>query len=268
MTIPANLGKTPCNREVEIFDAKIPLLLSKSSLKKANTSIDLQNDKVTMFEEDIDIKLSSNGHYATDILPTDIYSFNDVNEVLIFENYRSEFEKIKVLTKAHKQFRHASIENMRRLLNNASPLNSETSKLIEKVYNSCKICLIYKKPSHRPVVGLSKASNFNDTVAMDLYQLGENLWYFHFIDEFSRFSCAIIVKTKSSKIIIEKFLQNWISVFGSPSKIFSDNGGEFVSQDFIDLCENFNINIIITLAESPWSNGACERQNKFSLMLF
>ena len=72
----------------------------------------------------------------------------------------------------------------------------------------------------------------------------------------------LIVKTRSSKIITEKFLQNWISVFGPPCKIFSDNGGEFVSHDFIDLCENFNINIITTPAESPWSNGACERHHK------
>ena len=50
--------------------------------------------------------------------------------------------------------------------------------------------------------------------------------------------------------------------FRPPSKIFSDNGGEFVSHDFIDLCENFNINIITTPSESPWSNGACERHNK------
>ena len=64
--------------------------------------------------------------------------FNDVNEVLIFGNCRAEFEKSKVSTKIHKQFGYASIENMRRLLNDASLLNSETSKLIEKVYNSCK----------------------------------------------------------------------------------------------------------------------------------
>ena len=99
-------------------------------------------------------------------------------------------------------------------------------------------------------------------IDMDLHELGENLQYFPFIDEFSRFSSAITVKTKSSKIITEKFLQNWISVFGPPSKIFSDNGGQFASQDFIDLCENFNIIIITTPAESPWSNAVCERHNK------
>ena len=87
------------------------------------------------------------------------------------------------MIKIYRQFGHASIENMTHLLNNASLLNSETSKLIEKVNNSFKTCLIYKKPSHRPVVGLSRATNFNDTVAMDLHQLGKNICYFHFIDK-------------------------------------------------------------------------------------
>ena len=90
--------------------------------------------------------------------------------------------------------------------------------------------MIYKEPSHQPVAGLSNTSNFNDTIAMDLHQIGQNLRYFPFIDKFSHFSFATIVKTKSSKIFTETFLQNWISVFGPPSKIFSDNGGEFVSQ--------------------------------------
>ena len=111
---------------------------------------------------------------------------------------------------------------------------------------------------HCPFAGLSKASNFNDTISMDLHQLGEDLWYFHFIDEFSYFGSAIVVKSKSSKIITEKLIQNWISVFGSPSNIFSENGGEFVSQDFTDLYENFNTNIITTQGELPRSNGVCE----------
>ena len=43
--------------------------------------------------------------------------------------------------------------------------------------------------------------------------------------------------------------------------MFSDNGGEFVSKDFTDFCENFNIKIKATAAESPWSNAICERHN-------
>ena len=40
-----------------------------------------------------------------------------------------------------------------------------------------------------------------------------------------------------------------------------DNGGEFDNDHFISLCENLNIRICITAAESPWSNGLIERHN-------
>ena len=51
------------------------------------------------------------------------------------------------------------------------------------------------------------------------------------------------------------------SIFGTPNLIYSDNGGEFVSKDVIDFCENFNIKIKTTPAESPWSKRICERHN-------
>ena len=92
-------------------------------------------------------------------------------------------------------------------------------------------------------------------IAMDLYQLGPNLWYLHLIDEFSRFSNAVIIKSKSADIIIKMFLKYWISLFGSPNTVLGDNGGEFVSKEFIDFCENFNMKVKITAAEAPWSNG-------------
>ena len=84
---------------------------------------------------------------------------------------------------------------------------------------------------------------------------------FAFIDEFSRFSNGVVIKSKQSNIIIQNFLKHWISIFGTPISVFSDNGGEFVSKDFIDFCENFNIKIKTTAAESPWSNRICEHHN-------
>ena len=91
-------------------------------------------------------------------------------------------------------------------------------------------------------------------VAMNLYQLGANLWYLRFIDEFSRFSNGVAIKSKQSNII-QNFLKQWISIFKTPVSVFSDNGGEFAPKDFIDFCEKFNIKIKATAAESPWSNG-------------
>ena len=43
--------------------------------------------------------------------------------------------------------------------------------------------------------------------------------------------------------------------------MFSDNGGKFESSEFKDMCEDFNIKVVTTPAEAPWSNGICERHN-------
>lgn len=40
-----------------------------------------------------------------------------------------------------------------------------------------------------------------------------------------------------------------------------DNGGEFFNDEVIELAERCNITILATAAESPWSNGVCERHN-------
>ena len=49
--ISANMGGTECFIDVEIVKEKIPLLLSKQSLKNAQAVIDVANDKVSVFDK-------------------------------------------------------------------------------------------------------------------------------------------------------------------------------------------------------------------------
>ncbi|CAC5379710.1 unnamed protein product [Mytilus coruscus] len=59
--IPALIGSVKCSIETEVVDCEIPLLLSKTSLKRASTILDLRNDKVTMFGQLVDaITLAGN----------------------------------------------------------------------------------------------------------------------------------------------------------------------------------------------------------------
>ena len=92
-------------------------------------------------------------------------------------------------------------------------------------------------------------------MAVDFHQLSDNLWYFQMIDEFTRFSNAVIIKSKATPVVIKKFIQCWISLLGSPNRVFSDNGE---SSEFKGTCENFNIKVVTTPAEAPSSNGICE----------
>ena len=57
------------------------------------------------------------------------------------------------------------------------------------------------------------------------------------------------------------FMKHWISIFGAPNCIFSDNGGEFMGDDFYDMYGKFNIKVFGTASFSPWSNGTCKRHN-------
>ena len=86
------------------------------------------------------------------------------------------------------------------------------------------------------------------------------------IDEFTRCRNAVIIKKKSSSL--KAFIKNWLNIFGAPKRLFSDNGGEFISDEFYEISERFNIKVITTLSYSPWSNGLCERHNQFLTNMF
>ena len=53
--IPVMIANTSCQVQVEIVKENIPLLLSKDSLKKAGTVLDIINDKAIMFGKDSQI---------------------------------------------------------------------------------------------------------------------------------------------------------------------------------------------------------------------
>ena len=55
---PANIGGFECFIEAEVVDCEIPLLLSKESLKRAQTILDINNDNVSMFGKQVDVQFT------------------------------------------------------------------------------------------------------------------------------------------------------------------------------------------------------------------
>ena len=110
-------------------------------------------------------------------------------------------------------------------MKNAGYIDKDVYKMVDEISNNC-VYKKYKKVPPKPVVGLPRATDFNQSVAIDLHYIDMNLWHFHIIDEFSRYSNAVIMRSKHPNIIINFFLQNWISMFRSPKKMFSDKGPE------------------------------------------
>ncbi len=53
--------------DVDVVECELPLLLSKSSMKRAQTQLYFVNDKAHMFGNEIDLKYTTSGHYCIPI---------------------------------------------------------------------------------------------------------------------------------------------------------------------------------------------------------
>ena len=59
---------------------------------------------------------------------------------------------------------------------------------------------------------------------------------------------ACVLKNKQPQSVLRGVFKFWIYFFGSPSKFFSDNGGEFNNSEMKDLCDMYNIRLMYTAA--------------------
>ena len=262
--MPASIGSHEIQVETDVIDTNVPLLLSKKAMKTANTKINFKDDTVVMFGEKQTVILTKSGHYS---VPLDnkhkILHDASINssKIILHISPQDLNSKTTIANKLHSQFAHPPSEKLVKLIS-AAGMGNDVSliKAIKDVSKNCDICKVYKRPAAKPIVGMPLANDFNEVVAMDLKFFHGKI-ILHLIDHVSRFSAAAIIPSKQANEIISKIFKIWISVFGPPKRFLSDNGGEFVNGDFIEMCESFNIVVLTTAAESPWSNGLCERHN-------
>ena len=89
--------------------------------------------------------------------------------------------------KLHRQFGHASVERLHKLLACAGNNDEESNTILKDIVKNCETCIRHSKPKRQPVGGLPMASTFNETIAVDLHELEPGVWYLHAIDHFTRF---------------------------------------------------------------------------------
>lgn len=162
--------------------------------------------------------------------------------------------------KLHRQFGHPTQAKLIKLITDSGIKNSDLERAVAKITKECGTCLRFQKAKPRPVVCMPMASKFNEVIAMDLKAWG-NKYFLVIVDVATRYCMATVIGNKCASTIVKGLFMSWIVVFGPPGKIISDNGLEFNNEEMRALGEAFNIKIMTTSAESPWSNGVCERQN-------
>lgn len=81
-------------------------------------------------------------------------------------------------------------------------------------------------------------------------------------DLFTRFMQAIPTKDETSETIAKVLFERWISVFGPPVRILSDQGKPFVSAVIKCLCQKVGSQKIFTSPYHPQTDGCVERFNR------
>lgn len=260
VTIPVQFGSQRVKLRTNVVSCDVPLLLSRESLKRADAEIDFKRDTVSLLGELVDVKVSRTGHLCVPL--TLEMQTQHVKQVLFSSPLQDNDDGAneRKILKLHKQFAHPSAERLKQLIRNSGVVDAGISKIVDSVSHACDICKRFRKPPPRPAVGFPLATDFNETVAMDIKFInGEPV--LHLIDHATRYSSGCRVRNKKPETIVQAILSHWIRIFGCPKQFLSDNGGEFVNQEFLEMCEKFNIICKTTAAESAWSNGLCERHN-------
>lgn len=81
-------------------------------------------------------------------------------------------------------------------------------------------------------------------------------------DNFSRYAEAFPVRIQDAKTIARVLVDNWISRYGCPLQILTDQGRCFESELFQELCTLPGVAKLRTSPLKPSSNGLLERMHK------
>ncbi len=114
------------NIKTDVVDCNIPLLLSRSAMKRAKMNIDFSNDSVRLFNKTKKLNVTSSGHYCIPILKS--VNSDDVKVTLF--NYGNKSEK-EIAIKLHKQFAHPSVDKLKNLIKNAGIVDKKFLQEIE-----------------------------------------------------------------------------------------------------------------------------------------
>ena len=82
------------------------------------------------------------------------------------------------------------------------------------------------------------------------------------VDYFTKFTEAYAIPDISAQTVADTIVTQWICRYGTPTILHSDQGRQFESQLFQEMCKLLDIHKTRTARYRPNSDGVCERNNR------
>ena len=83
----------------------------------------------------------------------------------------------------------------------------------------------------------------------------------HMMDHATRLSVTVILPSKKPGQIMNAIMKYWVAVYGTVNKFLTENGGEFVNEEIMIMCEALNTKVHTPGVESSWSNRIIEQHD-------
>ena len=259
--LPVKIGGENNTIRVDVIKSDVPLLLSKSDMKRLGIALDMKNDKATMNDKPLILTTTAAGHYVVDLL-TNSEKLEEVNIAELEEE--NDKVQMKALRKIHLQFGHRNKKQFVTILKEAGKWKEKFSQMIDKIMDACEGCIMRKRTPDRPAVAPPMASDFGDVLGMDLkvWDKNKNIYILYMIDIYTRFQVATVIKSKEPNEIVKAFTLKWLPTFGKVERFITDNGTEFCNEDMREVASALDILHLTTGANSPWQNGTVERNHQ------
>ena len=247
--------------EAYVVDAKnIPFLFGKNTQKEWN--VDIMHDNVMVINlhrpKRFQLYDTDGGHRALQLYKCGTWT---TNETVFFMKKEKDVKSYGKVKRIHEVTNHKGEEQLIWAYRNANLLTDEIKKTIRKVVINCKVCQKFKRSLGRPKVAISKVTDFNQIVAIDLKQNGSKyiLWM---VCSFTRFISGVVLSNKRMGTVVEALNNGWNWRFGFPSVGFwADNGSEFQNEELNEYASKFGFTVKFGPPYSPWSNGLNERNH-------
>ena len=134
---------------------------------------------------------------------------------------------------------------------------------------NCNTCAARKHPRHTKRAPLQ---NYHGGATADRYSCDlcgpfkpaahdGSQWIFTITDWYTRFTKAYALRRATAKAVA-KCIMDFISLFGCPLELYSDNGAQLQGQVVQELCKLLGVRKLATVPYRPSSNGITERQNR------
>jgi len=201
------------------------------------------------------------------------YVFRNTNiEIIICSKLEfTEEEKLMIFRQCHDSVigGHAGIHKTIKKIKTQFNWRGLKEDVIEYIKNcaSCQKSKVTNRKVKQPMVITSTSSEPFEKLSLDIVgplvtTLAGNTYILTLQCDLTKYSMGIPLPNHQANTIAEAFVTNFVCTHGIPKTILTDQGTEFLSKIFNEVCKLLQINKINTSPFRPESNGGLERSHR------